>query len=124
MNNHMGSQVTADERVMSVVMSYLQKNNKFFLDSKTTADSVSCEIAQKFGVPVLGRDLFIDNVQGKDYMRQSIIRGVDIAREQGFAVLIGHIYSKEIIDLLTEIIPILEEKGVQLSSLTELIELQ
>ena len=40
MNNHMGSLATADQRVMNLIMEYLQSTRRFYLDSRTTRDTV------------------------------------------------------------------------------------
>ncbi len=40
LNNHMGSRATADRRVMGVVLGFLRGRGLFFLDSRTTADTV------------------------------------------------------------------------------------
>ncbi|MBA7656910.1 hypothetical protein ES703_64837 [subsurface metagenome] len=121
MNHHMGSSFTADEAAMGAVMSYLKQTEKFYLDSKTTADSVGARLALQYGVPVLERDVFIDNERSPDYMKQSFLEGVKIARSKGFAVLIGHIHSTELKEVLADIIPGLEEEGMRFTSLKCLI---
>ena len=61
MNNHMGSKATADEAVMSAVLGFLKREGKFFVDSRTTADTVGPRVARELGVPLLQRDVFIDD---------------------------------------------------------------
>ncbi len=122
MNNHMGSRFTADEEAMCVVMNYLKINGKFFLDSKTSPESVGFRLAEQYGVPVLERDVFVDNERCNEYMKESILKGVEIGKRRGYAVLIGHIWSTEMVGILTDLLPELRGRGVIFSSLADLIE--
>src|SRR5690606_41144538 len=48
-NNHMGSKATADPRVVSDVLRAVKEAGLFFLDSRTTADSVVAQVARELG---------------------------------------------------------------------------
>lgn len=120
-NNHMGSRFTAFEEGMRPVMKYLKENGKIFLDSKTTPDSLGSSLAGQAGVPFLERDIFIDYEQSEEYIKKAILKGADIALKRGSAVLIGHVYNRQIIAVLKEIYPDLAERGIQFSSLKDLI---
>ena len=61
MNNHQGSSATADGKVMSVVASVLKRNNKYFVDSRTTGKTVAEKIMREIGVPTARRHVFLDN---------------------------------------------------------------
>jgi polysaccharide deacetylase 2 family uncharacterized protein YibQ len=120
MNNHMGSRLTADEQSMRAVMPLLKERNIFFLDSRTTADSVCRGLAEEYGVPFLERDIFIDNERSAEYIRSALNEGLKIASRRGYAVLIGHIYSEAIIDVLSEAVE--EAENWELISLTRLLD--
>lgn len=47
MNNHMGSKVTSDKRIMSVVLDVCKEHGLFFVDSRTNYWSVVPELAAK-----------------------------------------------------------------------------
>ncbi len=91
MNNHMGSKATADERVMRSVLSVVREHGMFFLDSRTTPQSVIPKLADELGVPRLGNDVFLDDV----YTIQHISRQIGLIRkrlnEQVACVAIGHV---------------------------------
>jgi len=120
-NNHMGSKVTSDKRVMAEVMLYLKNHNKFFLDSKTTANSVARQEARKLGVPYLGRDVFLDNDPQKETVKQQFLKGMEIAGSQGSAILIGHAQNPAVTEVLAELYPLLAERSIKMITLNRLL---
>ena len=108
-NNHMGSRATADLAAMRAVMDVLRPRGLFFLDSRTTADTVAEAAARAAGVPSLHRDVFLDVVAD----RQAIVRALDqaAARAQatGAAVAIGHVHPLTI-EVLDQELPRIERE--------------
>ena len=90
MNNHMGSKGTEDYFLMSAVMEYLKKRGMFFLDSRTSPDSLACSVASDFGVPCASRDVFLDNENDVSYVEKQLLKAVSVSRRKGYAVAIGH----------------------------------
>ena len=121
MNNHMGSKVMQDPRVMDIIMEYLEEKGKFFLDSRTVSSSVAESAAEEHGVLHLSRSVFLDNDGSADAIRKQLIDGVELAKHQGYAILIGHVYNPAIITVLEEIYPTLEGQGVRVTFLSELL---
>jgi polysaccharide deacetylase 2 family uncharacterized protein YibQ len=122
MNNHMGSRATADERVMNVVMDYLSTNRCFFLDSRTTPASVGAATAAAHAVPFLERNVFLDNEPRAEAIRQALENGVEVARKQGYAIMIGHVSNPQIVDVIGGLAEELERAGVKLVPLSALLE--
>ena len=120
-NNHMGSAVTADARTMDIVMAYLAEQGKFFVDSRTTASSVASDVAAKHGVPFMQRDVFLDHDRDPAAIRAALRYGLEVAREQGYAVLIGHSSVPVVVEALAEIYPELQNRGYQLVSAADLL---
>lgn len=89
-NNHMGSLFTEKSEPMNYVMEVLHKRGMYFLDSKTTAKSVCQQAAQKYGVPFIARDVFLDNENNYNYIMGQLSQAEKIARKKGYAVVIGH----------------------------------
>jgi polysaccharide deacetylase 2 family uncharacterized protein YibQ len=114
LNNHMGSRATADRRVMEVVLGFLRGRGLFFLDSRTTADTVGPELAGRLGVRLLERDVFLDNENSAAYIEGALRRGVRTARTRGSAVLIGHVQNVELAGELERLLPQLAGQGVRL----------
>jgi polysaccharide deacetylase 2 family uncharacterized protein YibQ len=120
LNNHMGSRFTSDEPSMRALMASLQDKGLFYLDSRTTPDSVSRSLAEEYGISFLARDIFIDNERSEAYIRTALLEGLKIAERKGYAVLIGHVYSESIPGVLNALLQ--EEKNWRLTTLAELLE--
>lgn len=114
LNNHMGSRATADRRVMGLVLGFLRGRGLFFLDSRTTADTVGPELAGRLGVLLLERDVFLDNENSAAYIEGALRHGVRTARARGSAVLIGHVQNVELAGELERLLPLLAGQGVEL----------
>ena len=120
-NNHMGSRATADRRVMDVVVSVLRQNGGWFLDSRTTAQTVAGAAAESAGVPFVERDVFLDNQRTHDYIRAALLDGLQLAGERGYAVMIGHVMVPELAEVLMEMYPAILASGFTFSPLSDLI---
>lgn len=89
-NNHMGSKITADNRVMSIILRSVLERNLFFIDSRTTSNSVAYNLAQKMGIPSAKRDIFLDGERNEDYINRKLQELFHRARRTGVAVGICH----------------------------------
>ncbi|MGD0728148.1 MAG: divergent polysaccharide deacetylase family protein [Spirochaetia bacterium] len=121
MNNHMGSRATADEALMSTVLGFLKREGKFFVDSRTTADTVGPRVARELGVPLLQRDVFVDESTSDADIAAAFVKGVSEAKTRGFAVLIGHVQNRGVIDILRAEERNLSSEGVRLARLTDVL---
>ncbi|MFT5720361.1 MAG: polysaccharide deacetylase 2 family uncharacterized protein YibQ [Motiliproteus sp.] len=119
-NNHMGSLLTTLEPQMQWVMSLARQRGLFFVDSRTTADSVAWDVAQRQGIPSLQRDVFLDHEQTTAFVHQQFMRTLAIARRYGSAVAIGHPYPVTV-DYLRLALPLLDEQGIRLVTASGLI---
>lgn len=120
MSNHMGSKATADYAVMDAVLYYLKERGFYFLDSKTSSASVADVVADKYGVSYYSRDVFIDNVREQASIEAWISKGIEIALDRGYAILIGHINSRPTILALNAVYPQLKERGIELVGISDL----
>ncbi|WP_271271418.1 divergent polysaccharide deacetylase family protein [Aliamphritea hakodatensis] len=112
-NNHMGSLLTQKNPQMQWAMQVAKKQQMFFIDSLTTSDTVAWKAARQADIPWLIRDIFLDHEQTPEFVERQFNAGVALARERGFAVLIGHPYPVTI-NFLQEALPRLGELGIQL----------
>jgi hypothetical protein len=119
-NNHMGSLATADERIMRVVLEHLEGRGLFFLDSRTTPESVALRVAREVGALALKRDVFLDNDPAIEAMRGQLFEALALAEQRGQAVLIGHVQNPQIVGLLEAALPELERRGLELVRAGEL----
>ena len=108
-NNHMGSAITQSRFAVRVILSYGEKHNKFFVDSRTTPNTVVEEEAHKLGIKVLSRDVFLDNVIDYSHIKKQLNEAVKKAYQHGYAIAIGHNYPATI-DVLAKEMPKLDKK--------------
>ena len=121
MNNHMGSAVTSDERVMKIIMKYLSENELFFLDSFTISNSVGKQTAEMYEVSYMKRNsMFLDNENDHDSIQSAIEEGKKSAAKNGHAVMIGHVMTGELAELMLDLYPNFIEDGFSLKEISEL----
>jgi uncharacterized protein len=113
-NNHQGSQATADPMLMEELMPLLQKWNLFYVDSRTTAATVAYDTAQRLGVRSGFRNVpFLDDVAEVSAVRKQLELALRGAKEKGDAIAIGHPHPATL-QALREILPQAEARGVHL----------
>lgn len=120
LNNHMGSLLTTLEPQMHWVMDQVDQRGLFFIDSRTTADSVAWKVAQQRGIPSLRRDVFLDHERTTEFVHQQFMQTLKIAKRYGSAVAIGHPYPVTV-EYLKLALPLLDEQGIRLVTASALI---
>jgi polysaccharide deacetylase 2 family uncharacterized protein YibQ len=120
-NNHMGSNATRDRSVMYSILKEIKSRKLFFLDSMTHPDSVGYQVGFGLGMPVLKRDVFLDNIDDFDYVTEQIRKTAEVAMFTGSAVAIGH-PRDHTLEALKEMIPKLEAQGFEIVPVTEFLE--
>lgn len=93
LNSHMGSLMTSDLTGMQNVMSALTGYDMFFLDSRTTSKSKAVLAAKEYGIPILVRDIFLDDTQSEAAISHQLDLAIQVARKHGQAIAIGHPYT-------------------------------
>lgn len=123
LNNHTGSLMTANETAMTTLMPELQRRHLFFVDSRTTSQTVAAASAQRIGLASLSRDLFLDHDSRPEAVAAAFQRGLDIARRQGSVVMIGHPHASTLAVLEREL-PKLAEQGINWIDVPPMIALR
>lgn len=120
-NNHQGSQATADPALMEELMPVLQKWNLFYVDSRTTAATVAYDTAQHFRVRSGFRNVpFLDDVAEVSAVRKQLELALRGAKDKGEAIAIGHPHAATL-QALSEILPQAEARGVHLVYASDLV---
>lgn len=89
-NNHTGSKFTSDEGAMDRLIGVMKQNGLIFVDSRTIGSSKAKSVESKHGLRYLGRDVFLDHVDGVANVKKQICDAVAIAKRHGTAIAIGH----------------------------------
>ncbi|MDQ1912362.1 divergent polysaccharide deacetylase family protein [Paenibacillus sp. GD4] len=124
MNNHMGSKVTADERIMRIILTICKEKGLFFLDSRTTDKSKVAQIARELGVPTAENHLFMDDIYSRGHIVKQALKVQKHVKEHEATVVIGHVGppGKHTAAVLMESIPTLQQLGATFTSVSKLVK--
>lgn len=119
-NNHMGSTLAADLEAMRDVLGVLQGRGLFFVDSRTSPDSVAYSVARDLGLAAAERQVFLDNERDEAAIARQLAELAETAKQRGGAVGIAHPYS-ETLSVLARELPRLSEAGFRFVRVSELL---
>jgi uncharacterized protein len=122
-NNHQGSDLTQRHVQMSWVMQELDQRALYFVDSRTSTQTVAAATAAEFGIPNLSRRIFLDNERNKSAIAARFVELLRIVLSEGQAVAIGHPYP-ETIEYLRWALPQLDRLGIRLAYVSEVLNRQ
>jgi hypothetical protein len=121
-SNHMGSRFTEDERLLKVALEVIKKRGDlFFLDSRTTTNSMGYELAREMGIRTAERKIFLDNERNMDHIKEQVVELIRAARRDGKAIAIGHPHEVTF-RAIQEMVPRLKEEGIEVVNVSELID--
>lgn len=123
LNNHMGSALTQNQKAMSWVMEVVSSYPLYFLDSKTSANSIAASTARQYGIPTMVRDVFLDHEQTSAYVEQQFEKLLNIARKKGQAIAIAHPHAVTI-EFLNRALPSLGERGITIATASGLWQMK
>lgn len=118
-NNHMGSKLTQLNQPMEKIFEVLKKRELFFIDSLTSNDSTARQSAERIQILFASRDIFLDNIKDKKYIKKQLMLLVKIAKQRGRAIAIGHPYN-ETFTVLKEEIPAIR-KSIKIVPVSQLV---
>ena len=120
MNNHQGSKASADQNVMSNVAKVMKERGLFFLDSRTTIETIGETTMEIFGVPTARRNIFLDNEDDEEKIEKQLMKLVKRSEEVGSAIGIGHVKPKTL-NVLSDQIPKLKKKGYKFEFVSKML---
>ena len=120
-NNHMGSYLTQLDEPMQWLMTELAAENLFFIDSRTSPNSVAHQIALDHNIASRNRDVFLDNERDEEYIAAQLAKLIRIARLRGSAIGIGHPHP-ETLSVLAKALPKLKAQGIEIISVSNLLQ--
>lgn len=112
-NNHMGSALTTDPEKMNWLMAELKPRAMFFIDSRTTTDTVAAKTAEYWQVPFVSRMVFLDHLDEPQAIDEQFKRLIKLARKHGHATAIGH-PRENTLHYLEQNLPLLKRQGIRL----------
>ena len=121
LNNHMGSLITSNPQAMRRVLDLVKKAGLFFVDSKTTLETVGFDLARETKIKTIIRDVFLDDEQNYSHSSNQIKRLVDLAKKNGRALAIGHPFASTL-TALRDAVPWLKTQKIAIVFVSELLE--
>lgn len=118
-NNHTGSKFTSNLNAVKRLSDAMDKYGFILVDSKTITDSKIKEVLKSKHQKYIFRDVFLDNTQNPNDIKNELKKAVQIAKERGFAIAIAH-PKKQTLKVLKNSGEIL--KGVEVVYLRDIYE--
>ncbi len=125
-NNHEGSRATADPKLMGEVMEVLKQKRLFFVDSRTTPQTVAYHAALQARIAAAYRTVFLDSASpdaahSVAYTMGQLKRLEKQSRATGWGLAIGHPHPSTLA-ALERYLPRLEQRGFRLVFASELVQ--
>ncbi len=119
-SNHMGSELTGRREPMTWLMRELKRRGLYFIDSRTSNESVAASTATEFEIPNLSRQVFLDNDRNPAAIADRFEEVLALARREGLGVAIGHPHETTLV-YLRETLPTLRDRGFTLALVSEVL---
>jgi uncharacterized protein len=91
MNNHMGSLAVEDEEIVRAIVEVARERKLYIIDSGTSPKSKFPKVAKEMNVPLLKRDVFLDDISSSSHVRKQMNRLAKITEFTGKGIAIGHV---------------------------------
>jgi polysaccharide deacetylase 2 family uncharacterized protein YibQ len=118
-NNHMGSKFMMNEDKLALIFRELKKKNLFFIDSRTSAETKAEAAANKVGLPMSERKIFIDNDRDYKKIYNNLIN-ISKANDNTPVILIGHPYPETIL-AIKDATKVLRDQGISIVPVSKII---
>ncbi len=119
-NNHMGSRVTEDRRVIGYVLEEVERQGFYFVDSVTSPTSVAYDVSVAMGIPSARNATFVDFEFEPDAIETRLRQLAMRARQTGTAIGIAHARS-ETQEVLARVLPELAAEGFEFVTAAEAV---
>lgn len=120
-NNHMGSGISAEREAMTAVLSVVADEKLYYVDSRTSADTLGYSVARQLGVPAAERQVFLDAAIERDAIHVQFDRLLDVARQRGGAIAIAHPH-RETLEVLATAVREARDEGFEFVTASALLD--
>ena len=120
-NNHMGSAVMSDRKAATEVLELLAGRGLFFVDSRTSADTLGYSLARGLGIPSAERQVFLDASGDPAAIREQWSRLLEEAKTRGAALAIAHPHDATLA-VLKQAVPEARQAGFEFVQVSKLVE--
>ena len=110
-----------DKEKLTLIFSKLKKKNLFFIDSRTAANSEAFAAAQKVGLQVAARKIFLDNNRDYNEIYNNLINITNNNGDVSPLIVIGHPHP-ETIRAIKDAARVFREKGILIVPVSQVIK--
>ncbi|MBU9714728.1 divergent polysaccharide deacetylase family protein [Bacillus tamaricis] len=124
-NNHMGSKIVEDERIIRAILEVVKDHGLYVIDSGTSGKTVIPKIAKELEIPYSVRDSFLDDTHSsRSHVYKQMVYVCNMARNYGEAIAIGHVGVKGLNTYhgITDALPYFKNKNVSIVPVSHLLE--
>jgi polysaccharide deacetylase 2 family uncharacterized protein YibQ len=120
-NNHEGSLITSQADVITKFLKIIKKEDLFFVDSRTTSETVAYDVARKLKIKTAFRDIFLDSEKTYSHSMRQIQKLISIALKKGKAIAIGHPFQTTI-QAIRDSLKSIRNHGIEIVFVSRLLE--
>ncbi|MEH7106754.1 divergent polysaccharide deacetylase family protein [Bacillus sp. JJ1764] len=91
LNNHMGSLAVENEEIVRAIVEVAKEKRLYIIDSGTSPKSKFPQLAKEMGVPLLKRDVFLDDISSSSHVRKQMVQLAKVTEIKGRGIAIGHV---------------------------------
>ncbi|PYZ98535.1 hypothetical protein CR205_08095 [Alteribacter lacisalsi] len=124
LNNHMGSNIVGNKRIMKAILEVAREYDLYVIDSGTSPDSVIPELAEEMNLRWAARDTFLDDSRSsRNHVYKQMLRLCSQAEKHGGAIGIGHVGIKgtDTFNGISDSLAHLKNRNVRIVPVSELI---
>ncbi|GAE24826.1 hypothetical protein JCM9140_779 [Halalkalibacter wakoensis JCM 9140] len=124
-NNHMGSKIVENERIIRVILEVAAEKGLYVIDSKTSSASVIPKIARELNIPCGTRSIFLDDTHSsKQQVLKQMNSLLNMAKKHDDSIAIGHVGIKghETFAGIEEALPLFQKEGVTIVPTSHLLK--
>ncbi|TMW73709.1 divergent polysaccharide deacetylase family protein [Alteribacter natronophilus] len=124
LNNHMGSNIVGNRRIMKIILEVAREHDLYVIDSGTSPDSVIPELAEEMNLRWAVRDTFLDDSRSsRHHVYKQMIRLCSQAERNGEAIGIGHVGIKgtDTFNGISDALEHLKDRNIKIVPASELI---
>ena len=105
---------------MSNVAKVMIDREMFFIDSRTTVETIGETTMEVFGVPTARRNIFLDNEDDEEKIEKQLMKLEKRSEKDGSAIGIGHVKPKTL-NVLSDQIPRLKKMGYKFEFVSNML---
>ncbi|MCL7747129.1 divergent polysaccharide deacetylase family protein [Halalkalibacter alkaliphilus] len=124
-NNHMGSKIVEDERIIRIILEIAKQKGLYVIDSGTSSSSVIPKLASEMNIPHATRSIFIDDTHSsKEHVMKQMSSLLKIAKKDKKAIAIGHVGIKghETFAGISNTLPLFTKEQVKIVPVSHLLD--